>query len=133
MRKKCRGEESGRIWGGKNRSLGETGNNLAKAFRSDHRILCREEEPGAVVTVHTGMMPTELDEVEVLREGVGCVGMLVNFHKEDAAFHAPVLDCEGLDRDMSGARGRFTVVHDGNRGRVVLIKVSGTEWGVTDL
>ena len=113
--------------------LGETGNDLTKTFRSDRWRLHRDEGPGTVFSVHTGTMPTELYEVEVLSEGIGGVGMLVDLHKQDAAFHAPVLHREGLNGDVSCARSRLSVVDDGDRSRVVFIKASSAEWCVTDL
>ena len=74
-----------------------------------------------MLAVHPSTMTSEFHEVEVFREGIGGVRMLVDFYEENAALHAPVLDGEGLDRDVSGAGRGFAVIDDGNCCLVVFI------------
>ena len=113
--------------------LCEAGNDLTETFRSHWWGLHCDEGPGAVLSVHTGTVSAEFNEVEVFSEGIGGVGMLVNLHEQDAAFHAPILHREGLNGDVSGARGGLPVVYDGYRSRVVFVKASSAERGVSDL
>ena len=83
--------------------------------------------------MHPGTVSVELDEVKILREGVGGVGVLMYFHHENTSLHAPVLNGERLNGNVSGTWSGFAVVYDCDGGCIVFVHASGTERGIPNL